>query len=177
MATLSYFLIYAIAELNPFYYHLASLLLHTLNAILVYWLANLILKNQLGALIAALLFACHPALSEAVNCIDFNDDLLAAFFFLLSLIFYIRLKTEECNIEYRGVFFGIIFLFFGGIVQGNGHHAAGHYFSLRLRAAGWRAGPPNDQTCVKYPAEKSLFLFRICCRQPGVYGYSVFHFI
>ena len=97
VATLSYFLIYTFAELNPFYYHLASLLLHTLNAVLVYWLANLILKNQLGALIAGLLFASHPALSEAVNCIDFNDDLLAAFFFLLSLIFYIRLKTEDRN--------------------------------------------------------------------------------
>ena len=54
MATLYYFLIYTIAALDPFYYHLASLLLHTLNAVLVYWLATLILKNQLGALIAGL---------------------------------------------------------------------------------------------------------------------------
>ncbi len=49
VATLSYFLIYTIAELNPFYYHLASLLLHTLNAVLVYWMANLILQNRLRA--------------------------------------------------------------------------------------------------------------------------------
>jgi len=113
VATLSYFLIYAFAELNPFYYHLASLILHTLNAVLVYWLANLILKNQLGALIAGLLFASHPALSEAVNCIDFNDDPLAALFFLLSLIFYIRLKAEYVSANIRGYSLALIFYFLG----------------------------------------------------------------
>ena len=113
VATLSYFFIYAFAELNPFYYHLASLLLHTLNAVLVFWMANLILKNQLGALIAGLLFASHPALSEAVNCIDFNDDPLAALFFLLSLIFYIRLKAEYVSSNIRGYSLALIFYFLG----------------------------------------------------------------
>ena len=113
VATLSYFLIYTIAELDPFYYHLASLLLHTLNAVLVYWLAGLILKNQLGALIAGLLFASHPALSEAVNCIDFNDDPLAALFFLLSLIFYIRLKAENVSSNISGYSLALFFYFLG----------------------------------------------------------------
>jgi tetratricopeptide (TPR) repeat protein len=113
VATLSYFLIYTIAELNPFYYHLASLVLHTLNAILVYWLANLILQHRLRALIAGLLFACHPALSEAVNCIDFNDDLLAAFFFLLALICYIRLKSEELISSIRGYSLSLFFYILG----------------------------------------------------------------
>ena len=113
VATLSYFLIYTIAGLDPFWYHLASLLLHTLNAVLVYWLAKLILKNQLGALIAGLLFASHPALSEAVNCIDFNDDLLAALFFLLSLIFYIRLKAEDVTSNIGGYSLALLFYFLG----------------------------------------------------------------
>ena len=113
VATLSYFLIHAIAELDPFYYHLASLLLHTLNAVLVYWLAGLILKNQTAALIAGLLFASHPALSEAVNCIDFNDDPLAALFFLLSLIFYIRLKAETVSSNIRGYTLALCFYLLG----------------------------------------------------------------
>jgi tetratricopeptide (TPR) repeat protein len=113
VATLSYFLIYVFAELNPFYYHLASLLLHTLNTVLVYWMASLILKNRLGALIAGLLFASHPALSEAVNCIDFNDDPLAALFFLLSLIFYIRLKAEYVSSNIRQYSLALIFYFLG----------------------------------------------------------------
>jgi tetratricopeptide (TPR) repeat protein len=113
VATLSYFFIYAFAELNPFYYHLASLLLHTLNAVLVFWMANLILKNQLGALIAGLLFASHPALSEAVNCISFNEDPLTALFFLLSLIFYIRLRAEYVSSNIRGYSLALIFYFLG----------------------------------------------------------------
>jgi tetratricopeptide (TPR) repeat protein len=113
VATLSYFLIYSIAELNPFYYHLASLVLHALNAILVYWLANLVLQQRLRALMAGLLFACHPVLSEAVNCIDFNDDLLAAFFFLLALIFYIRIKTEQLTPNIRDYSLALLFFFFG----------------------------------------------------------------
>lgn len=102
VATLSYFLIYAVAKLNPFYYHLASLILHILNTLLVYWLANLILRQPLRALIAGLLFACHPVLSEAVNCISFNDDLLAAFFFMLALIGYIRINSGEFVAHIKG---------------------------------------------------------------------------
>ncbi|MDX2502380.1 MAG: hypothetical protein QNL14_18005, partial [Deltaproteobacteria bacterium] len=95
VASLSYLCLYSIAELNPFYYHLASLLLHTLNAILVYCLANFILQNRLRAMLAGCLFACHPVLSEAVNAIDFNDDLLATVFYLSALMLYMRLKGEH----------------------------------------------------------------------------------
>lgn len=113
VATLSYFLIYAVAQLNPFYYHLASLILHSLNAILVYWVANLILQHRLRALIAGLLFACHPALSEAVNCIDFNDDLLATFFFLGAFIFYIRVKTGRPASHIRDYSLALLCFFLG----------------------------------------------------------------
>jgi protein O-mannosyl-transferase len=81
--------------------------------ILVYWMANLILQHRLRALIAGLLFACHPALSEAVNCISFNDDLLATFFFLSSFIFYIRIKTGETASPIRGYFPALLCYFFG----------------------------------------------------------------
>jgi tetratricopeptide (TPR) repeat protein len=113
VATLSYFLIYSVAELDSFYYHLASLLLHMLNAILVYWIANLILQNRPGALIAGLLFACHPALSEAVNCISYNEDLLAGFFFLMALIFYIRLEADKITSNIRNYSLALLFYFLG----------------------------------------------------------------
>jgi tetratricopeptide (TPR) repeat protein len=113
VATLSYFLIYAFAELDPFYYHLASLILHTLNAVLVYWLANLVLRQRLRALMAGLLFACHPVLTETVNCIDFNDDLLATFFFLLALIAYIRIKTVSISSSFKTYALALLFYFFG----------------------------------------------------------------
>ena len=113
VATLSYFLIYAFAGLNPFFYHLASLILHALNAILVYRLANLVLQHRLRALAAGLLFACHPALSEAVNCISFNEDLLATFFFLLALLSYIRIKTDLVSANIRDYLPALLFYFLG----------------------------------------------------------------
>ena len=113
VASLSYLLIYAIAELDPFYYHLTSLLLHALNAILVYGLANFILQNRLSALISGCLFACHPVLSEAVNCIDFNDDLLTGFFYLLALLFYIRIKAEDVKFNIGAYGLSLFFYLLG----------------------------------------------------------------
>jgi len=95
VATLSYYLIYAVGELNATYYHLFSVLLHALNVILVYLLSNIIIKNRHSALIAGLLFACHPALTEAVDAISYNEDLLAAAFFFLAFICYAAIKTGE----------------------------------------------------------------------------------
>jgi len=94
LATLSYYLIYAIAGLNPFFYHLLSVILHIVNVVLVYRLFNLILKHRFTALIAGLLFACHPALTEAVDCISYNEDLLAAVFFLLAFLYYLKSSTN-----------------------------------------------------------------------------------
>ncbi len=90
IATLSYFLIHSFAGLNPFYFHLSSVLFHALNVILVYLFFYLILGNRFKAMLAGLLFACHPALTETVDCIAFNEDLLTAFFFLLALILYVK---------------------------------------------------------------------------------------
>jgi len=90
IATLSYFLIHSLAGLNPVYFHLSSVVLHALNVILVYLLVFLILGNRFKALLAGLLFACHPALTETVDCIAFNEDLLTAVFFLLALILYVK---------------------------------------------------------------------------------------
>lgn len=95
VATLSYFLVHSIAGLNPFYFHLSSVLLHTLNVILVFILARSILEIRFGAILAGLLFACHPVLTEAVDCIAFNEDLLAAFFFLLALYIYVAKLARE----------------------------------------------------------------------------------
>jgi tetratricopeptide (TPR) repeat protein len=95
VATLSYFLIYAIAKLNPVAYHISSLLLHSINVILVYWLMNLIQRSKFSSLIAGLIFATHPVLTEAVNCVSFNEDLLTTLFFLLSLSLYIKSKAAD----------------------------------------------------------------------------------
>ena len=89
VATLSYFIDYHIWKLNPFGYHLTNLLLHTINALLLFSLANLITGKPITALLVSLLFALHPVNTEAVNTVSFRPNLLAFLFFVSSLIFYI----------------------------------------------------------------------------------------
>lgn len=48
-------------------------------------------------LIVTLLFASHPILTEAVNAISFREDLLASFFYILTLIIYLRLRERGCK--------------------------------------------------------------------------------
>jgi tetratricopeptide (TPR) repeat protein len=114
LATLSYFLIHSFAGLNPFYYHLTSVLLHVLNVMLVFFLARSILDSRFGALGVGLLFACHPALTEAVDCIAFNEDLLAAFFFLLALNIYVARVGREFALGWYAL---SLLLYFCGLLS------------------------------------------------------------
>jgi tetratricopeptide (TPR) repeat protein len=111
LATLSYFLIHALAGPNPFYFHLGSVLLHALNVVLAYLFLGLLPGDRFKALLAGLLFACHPVLTEAVDCIAFNEDLLAAFFCLLALILY--LKTVESGAAGASYILSLLFFFCG----------------------------------------------------------------
>ena len=110
VATLSYYLIYAVAGLNPFLYHLFSLIVHLANIILTYLLISHMTKNRSIALMAAALFAAHPALTEAVNVISYNEDLLAALFFLLA--FWLYLKARDNDLKSSRINYGLSLFFF-----------------------------------------------------------------
>lgn len=92
VVTLTYFFDYAIWRLNPFGYHLTNIILHTVNVLLLYCLMKSICKKDTIALLATLLFLSHPILSETVNAVCYREDILASLFFLLSLIFYIKVR-------------------------------------------------------------------------------------
>ena len=113
VSTASYFLIYAFAELDPFYYHLVSLLLHILNTVMVYLLANFVIKDRLKALVAGGLFASHPVLTETINCIAFNDDLLTTFFFLLAFLAYIHITAERLKSSIIAFSLSLLFYLLG----------------------------------------------------------------
>jgi len=89
LQTLSYALDYSIFRLNPWGFHLANILLHFLNALLVLKLLNLLAKDNFVALAGAILFSLHPAQVEAVTYVSGRADLLLGVFFLSSLILYI----------------------------------------------------------------------------------------
>ena len=113
VATLSYYLIYAVVGLNPFLYHLFSLMLHMANVILAYLLVDFIVNHRWVAFIAAALFAGHPAMTEAVDCISYNEDLLAAFFYLLAFWFYLKSSTNGLTSDRINYGFSLFFFLLG----------------------------------------------------------------
>ena len=70
----------------PVGYHAVALLLHGLNALLVYALGRRLIGSTYAALMAALLFAVHPLHVEPVTWIAAGSDLLCSTFSLLSLL-------------------------------------------------------------------------------------------
>jgi tetratricopeptide (TPR) repeat protein len=113
-------------------YHLVNLLIHIINAVLVYVLVILTFttpvrreitiesdrppfnKQRLGgnvALFSALLFLSHPLQTQAVTYIVQRFASLATMFYLLSLIMYIKMRVLQIK-ESESRFFpvsGIIF--------------------------------------------------------------------
>ena len=92
VVTFSYALDYALGGLSPFVYHLQSLLWHLGSALLLYALARRLLPRpaRRAALVAGLLFAVHPLLTEAIDNPSFREDPLATFFSLAALLFALR---------------------------------------------------------------------------------------
>ena len=95
VTTATYFLDYSIWKLNPFGFHLTSLVLHVINVLLVFWLAGSIFPRRIEAFGTAVIFAVHPIQSEAVMVASFREDLLALLFYLLAFISYIRHRQTQ----------------------------------------------------------------------------------
>ncbi|HEU4437871.1 MAG TPA: tetratricopeptide repeat protein, partial [Methylomirabilota bacterium] len=107
---------YTFGRMNPWRYHVTSLLLHALNAVLFYLVARRLLVTAVGspspgtraprwpqdadspsplaivagALVAAFLFALHPQRVESVAWISDRGTLLCATFYLLAVLAYLR---------------------------------------------------------------------------------------
>ena len=88
-------------------YHVANLALHVINALLVYLVVLLTFRTPalggspirersgLIALFAGLLFVAHPIQTEAVTYILQRLVILAAMFYLLSMVLYIGSRLSE----------------------------------------------------------------------------------
>ncbi len=79
---------------KPFAFQLINVLLHVFNSLLVFFIIKFLVKNRLIAFGAALLFGVHTFHVESVSWIAERKDVLYTFFFLLSLLFYIK-YTEK----------------------------------------------------------------------------------
>jgi protein O-mannosyl-transferase len=82
----SHALEYQFFSLTPFFYYSSNILIHIFNALLVYALVVLLIRERPVAFLAALLFSIHPAHWEAVSFLSGRPELLNALFNLLALV-------------------------------------------------------------------------------------------
>src|SRR5881296_3519414 len=93
---------YLLWGMNPFGYHLTSLLLHAANAVAFFFVVRRILKRALpspserghalavSAGFAALVFAIHPLRVESVAWVTERRDVLSGLFYLSAILVYLR---------------------------------------------------------------------------------------
>ncbi|MGB2662086.1 MAG: tetratricopeptide repeat protein [Candidatus Omnitrophota bacterium] len=92
---LSYALDYRLGGMDPFVFHFSSVLLHFMNGILVFLLAERITREKAVAFLVALFFTVHPAQVAAVSYISSRTDLLFFFFGSLCMIFFILFREKK----------------------------------------------------------------------------------
>ncbi|HAH31087.1 MAG TPA: O-GlcNAc transferase [Elusimicrobia bacterium] len=79
---------YHLFELQPLGYHLLNVLLHALNAVLVWQILRRLCVP--GALMAAAVFAIHPVCVESVAWVTELKNVLSGLFYLSALLCYLR---------------------------------------------------------------------------------------
>ena len=71
-------------------FHLLNIAFHATNAALLFFIGDTLFKDRRAALIAALLFALHPAATEAVTYVSGRSSSLMTLFYLGALLAYLR---------------------------------------------------------------------------------------
>ena len=86
---------YHLFGLEPSGYHATSLVLHMTNVALVFLFTRILTGTTSIAFFTALLFGIHPMHAESVLWVSAQKDLLAALFWLLSMIVYARTHNHR----------------------------------------------------------------------------------
>jgi tetratricopeptide (TPR) repeat protein len=75
---------------NPAGHHLVNALLHTANTVLVFWLLRRMTGRLWPSALVAAFFGWHPLHVESVAWASERKDVLCAFFWLLTMLAYVR---------------------------------------------------------------------------------------
>jgi Flp pilus assembly protein TadD len=123
LAGLRWSIVYTLSGLQPFAYHLANLLFHVANAVLLFCVVRKLLVLSLGkerlvtipqyrintaAVLAVLIWSLNPLMVEPVAWITGGTHTQAAFFILLSLLSYMH-ATEVGIRNVRWLMLSVIF--------------------------------------------------------------------
>ncbi len=97
LLTLSFMLDHALWGYNPGGFHATSILIHTVNALLIYRLFYRLYADRLLCLVGSALFLIHPVQVESVAWLSDRKTLLAMMFFLLGWEGYCRYRSATAG--------------------------------------------------------------------------------
>jgi len=100
---LSHMLDVQLFDLNPLGHHADSLLFHIANAVLLCLLLQRLTGFLGRSLVVALLFALHPLHVESVAWVAERKDVLSTFFWLLTMLAYLRYVRGPSRWRYLAV--------------------------------------------------------------------------
>jgi tetratricopeptide (TPR) repeat protein len=105
LTMLSFAIDYAIFGLNPLGFHLTNSLIHTANTALIFFLVVRLIEVSskqnplIAAFVTAFLFGIHPLHVESVAWVTERKDVLCAFFYLLTILLYLRYNSIDAKRE------------------------------------------------------------------------------
>lgn len=107
--TKAYFLLmYSVFWLNQIVYHLVSIFLHFIVAVLLFFLAKKVLRDSLLSALVAFLFLIMSGYSETVFWVSATGHLFNAVFILSGLLFFILWEEKKKTLFFFASFFSII---------------------------------------------------------------------
>jgi len=100
LMTFSYLFLWQIFGPLPTGFHLFNVVMHMAVVVMVFFVGRRLFLDYRVAWIAALLFAIHPVHTEAVTWIAALPDLLATFFFLLTMGLLLLAEPGRWDLKY-----------------------------------------------------------------------------
>ncbi len=106
----SFFIDYRLWGASPAGFHLTNILLHLANALLVFFFIRLLFGNHRLATLTGILFAVHPVQAVALNYVADRGNLLAAFFVLSGLVFFLQSLRRPAKARNLTLLSGLFFI-------------------------------------------------------------------
>lgn len=109
LTILTYWVEYAHYGLEPWIYHVDSVIAHVLCTLSVFLFVAVLTRRTVAAGVAALLFGLHPMHVESVAWVAGRKDLLYGMFYLLSCTTYLWYLRSEGSKKWLWYVLGIVF--------------------------------------------------------------------
>ncbi|MCX6730138.1 MAG: tetratricopeptide repeat protein [Candidatus Portnoybacteria bacterium] len=106
MLTISYMLDAQFGDVSSFRYHFTGLIIHLINACLVFCLFKKLNFKKNLSFFFSIIFVVHPVLTQAVAWIPGRNDSLMTLFVLISFIFFIKFLESK---TWKNYFFHVLF--------------------------------------------------------------------